>query len=265
MNQMQIFKNSKFGEVRVATTENGEPLFCLADVCNILGLQTNKVKERLNEKGWNTIPSLTNGGQQNIIFIDEPNFYKAVFQSRKAEAEQFQEWVTSEVLPSIRKHGAYMTSQVIEKALTDPDTLIQLATNLKEERKQKELLKEKLKIQEHVIRDSAPKVEYYENVLQSESLISTNIIAKDLGMSAMSLNRLLNKLGIIYRSGSTWVLYHRWQNFGYTKSRTYDYIDKSGVKQTAIHTYWTELGREFIVNQVNVYKEKHSRALSGNS
>jgi phage antirepressor YoqD-like protein len=156
-----------------------------------------------------------------------------------------------------------MTSQIIEKALTDPDTIIQLATNLKEERKQKELLKEKLKIQEHVIKESAPKVEYYENVLQSESLISTNIIAKDMGMSAPSLNRLLKRLGVIYRSGKTWVLYHRFQSFGYTGTRTFDYIDKNGVKQTAIHTYWTEKGREFVIGQVKIWDEKYKRAIGG--
>ena len=103
----QIFNNEEFGEVRTAVVNN-EPMFCLSDVCKALGLsQPSKVKERLNPKGVNTIPTPTNGGEQNLLYINESNFYKAVFQSRKESAERFTEWVTSEVLPSIRKTGSY--------------------------------------------------------------------------------------------------------------------------------------------------------------
>lgn len=266
MNQMQIFKSSKFGEVRVVTTENNEPLFCLVDVCGILDISNSSrvANDVLDDDLRCTYPIKDSMGRiQQTVFINESGLYQVIFQSRKQEAKQFRKWVTSEVLPVIRKHGAFLTSQVIEKVLMDPDTIIQLATNLKEERKQNELHREKLKLQEHVIKESAPKVEYYENVLQSESLISTNVIAKDMGMSAPSLNKLLNKLGIIYKSGSTWVLYHRWQSFGYTKSRTYDYMDRAGIKQTAIHMYWTEKGREFILKNVKAFNEKYSRALAG--
>ena len=107
MNELQIFNNEEFGEVRTAVVNN-EPMFCLSDVCKALGLsQPSKVKERLNPKGVNTIPTPTNGGEQNLLYINESNFYKAVFQSRKDSAERFTEWVTSEVLPSIRKTGRY--------------------------------------------------------------------------------------------------------------------------------------------------------------
>lgn len=107
MNELQIFNNEEFGEVRTAVVNN-DPMFCLSDVCKALGLsQPSKVKERLNPKGVNTIPTPTNGGEQNLLYINESNFYKAVFQSRKDSAERFTEWVTSEVLPSIRKTGRY--------------------------------------------------------------------------------------------------------------------------------------------------------------
>jgi len=174
MNELQIFKNNQFGEVRVAKSENNEPLFCLADVCKILDLQTNKVKERLNSDGWNTIPVIdTLGRKQNAIFVTEPNFYKTVFQSRKPEAEAFTDWVTSEVLPSIRKHGAYLIPNVVEKAIADPDTFIQLAMALKEERRQKQMLSEQAKLQEKVIKENAPNVEHFEKVLQSTSTYTT--------------------------------------------------------------------------------------------
>lgn len=111
---IRIFKNAQFGRIRTALGASGEPLFCLVDVCKILELQTNKVKQRINPKGWCSIPSPTNGGIQQLNFITEPNLYKCIFQSRKKEAEQFQDWVCEEVLPSIRKSGGYMVAHVDE-------------------------------------------------------------------------------------------------------------------------------------------------------
>lgn len=107
MNNLQIFNSAEFGEIRTVTID-GEPLFCLSDVCKSLGLtQPSKVKERLNEKGVNTIPTLTSGGEQKLLYINESNLYKVIFQSRKESAERFTDWVTSEVLPEIRKNGSY--------------------------------------------------------------------------------------------------------------------------------------------------------------
>lgn len=107
-NEVQVFQNEEFGEVR--TTEvNGEIWFCLSDVCKILDInQASKVKERLSQKGVVTIPTLTKGGKQSLIFVNEPNLYKTIFQSRKPEAERFADWVTEEILPSIRKTGGYV-------------------------------------------------------------------------------------------------------------------------------------------------------------
>ena len=107
MNELQIFKNEEFGEIRTVTID-GEPMFCLADICKALELsQPSKVKERLNQKGVNSIPTLTNGGTQKLLYVNESNLYKTIFQSRKESAERFTDWVTSEVLPSIRKTGQY--------------------------------------------------------------------------------------------------------------------------------------------------------------
>ncbi len=109
--ELQIFSNSEFGEIRTITKDD-EPMFCLADVCKALELtQPSKVKERLNPKGVNSIPTLTKGGEQKLLYINESNLYKTIFQSRKESAERFTEWVTSEVLPSIRKNGGYIAGQ----------------------------------------------------------------------------------------------------------------------------------------------------------
>lgn len=107
MDNLQIFSNSEFGEIRTITKDD-EPMFCLADVCKALELtQPSKVKERLNSKGVNIIPTLTKGGEQKLLYINESNLYKTIFQSRKESAERFTDWVTGEVLPSIRKTGSY--------------------------------------------------------------------------------------------------------------------------------------------------------------
>jgi anti-repressor protein len=109
--ELQIFSNSEFGEIRTITKDD-EPMFCLADVCKALELtQPSKVKERLNEKGVRSIPTLTKGGEQKLLYINEPNLYKTIFQSRKDSAERFTDWVTGEVLPSIRKNGGYIAGQ----------------------------------------------------------------------------------------------------------------------------------------------------------
>lgn len=100
-NELQIFNNPEFGEIRT-TVLNGEPMFCLKDVCKALGLaEPARVKARLNEKGVHSMNTLTKGGNQKLLYINESNLYKTIFQSRKESAERFTDWVTSEVLPSI--------------------------------------------------------------------------------------------------------------------------------------------------------------------
>lgn len=141
MNDLQIFKSEEFGEIRTVTID-GEAMFCLADVCKALELsQPSKVKERLNQKGVNSIPTLTNGGTQNLLYVNESNLYKTIFQSRKESAERFTDWVTSEVLPSIRKHGMY----AVDDLLNNPDMAIKAFTALKEEREKNKLLQEDVK------------------------------------------------------------------------------------------------------------------------
>ena len=120
MNQIKIFENPEFGKVRTALL-NDEPMFCLGDVCKALGIaQASKVKERLSEKGVHSIPTLTAGGEQRLLYINESNLYKAIFHSRKESAERFTDWVTSEVLPSIRKSGGYIAGQ---EQMTDSELM----------------------------------------------------------------------------------------------------------------------------------------------
>ena len=117
MNELQIFNSEEFGDIRTVTIEN-EPMFCLSDVCKALGLtQPSKVKDRLNEKGVSSIPTLTAGGEQKLLYINESNLYKTIFQSRKESAERFTDWVTSEVLPAIRKTGSYQKPMTTDQKI----------------------------------------------------------------------------------------------------------------------------------------------------
>lgn len=112
MNEVAIFSNDDFGEIRTVVID-GEVWFCLSDVCKSLGLtNVTEVKKRLNEKGVSIIETLTKGGTQNLLYVNEPNLYKIIFQSRKKEAEKFTDWVTGDVLPSIRKTGSYGQPQL---------------------------------------------------------------------------------------------------------------------------------------------------------
>lgn len=115
MNELYDFESEEFGNVRIVTVDN-EPMFCLPDVCRALGLiQPSKVRERLNEKGVRKIPTLTAGGEQKLLYVNESNLYKTIFQSRKEATERFTDWVTSEVLPAIRKTGSYHPMSTDEK------------------------------------------------------------------------------------------------------------------------------------------------------
>ena len=107
MSNLTVFKNQDFGEIRT-TLINNQPYFCLADVCRILDIKNARdCRKRLKDKGVASTDTLTEGGLQAMILVDESNLYRCIFQSRKSEAEKFQDWVTEEVLPEIRKTGSY--------------------------------------------------------------------------------------------------------------------------------------------------------------
>lgn len=139
MNELQIFENNEFGAVRTVVV-NSEPMFCLADVCRALDIShVTDVKNRLKQDGVVTAEVIDSlGRKQMAAFINEPNLYKTIFQSRKPEAEKFSDWVTSEVLPSIRKHGVY----AVDELLNNPELAIKAFTALKEERAKNKLLQE---------------------------------------------------------------------------------------------------------------------------
>ena len=146
MNELKTFQNPKFGTIRT-TTINGEPWFVAVDVCKALDIDNSRqALARLDEDEKNTvILNDGNRGNPNTAIVNEPGLYALVLSSRKPEAKAFKRWITHDVIPTIRKHGAYMTPETIEKVLSDPDTIIKLATELKEERERTAALNAKIK------------------------------------------------------------------------------------------------------------------------
>ncbi len=242
--EVQLFNNPQFGDIRVILDGNN-PLFVANDIAKSLGYTNPRkaVADHCKSRGVTKRDIPINGVNQTVTFIDEANLYRLVMRSNLPDVEPYQDWVCEEVLPSIRKNGAYLTQQKIDEVLSDPDTIIRLATQLKEERAEKERLELQNQMQETQLKLSAPKTEYFDTVLQSNSTHTTNQIAKELGMSAITLNKKLRSMGIQYLQSGQWLLSYKYQNKGYTKTRTHHYTDSLGREQTNIITVWTEIGR----------------------
>ena len=258
-NDIQIFNNPQFGSIRTAGTPE-QPLFCLADVCKILGLQASRVKDRLEKGVISSNPLLTSGGIQQLNFVNEDGLYDVILDSRKPEAKAFRKWVTSEVLPTIRKHGAYMTNDAIERALTEPDFLIQLAKSIKEERSKRLAVEavceeqrkqisqlgsqvDDLQSEVSVMKD---KVSYLDVILATKNSVLVTQIAQDYGESAILFNRRLNRMGIQYSRGKQWILYGPYKDCGYVTSETYVIKHKDGHEDVHMNTKWTQKGRRFL-------------------
>lgn len=241
MSDLKIF-NFKDLQVRTVLVEN-EPWFVAKDVCHILEIRNhNDALSRLSPamKGVGNTDTL--GGNQEMAIVSEAGVYKLVFTSRKPEAEAFTDWLASEVIPSIRKHGAYMTPATLEEAILNPDFGIRLLTSLKEEREARKVLELQTAQQRQIIHELQPKATYYDLCLQNKTLLSVTKIAKDYGMSGNALNSLLHELGVQYKQGDVWLLYQKHADKGYTQSKTH-VIDS---ERSAFHTYWTQSGRLFI-------------------
>ncbi|MXP04796.1 MULTISPECIES: phage antirepressor KilAC domain-containing protein [unclassified Apibacter] len=157
-------------------------------------------------------------------------------------------------IKELLRHGLTATPQKIDELIQNPDLVIGLATQLKQERQQTEYLRQQSAKQAQELQKQAPKVEYYNNVLNSESTYNTNLIAKELGMSARTLNKILADNKIQYKQAGVWVLNHKFQDKGFTKTKTTLYKGSDGIERTCMLTVWTEKGREFIHHQISTLK-----------
>lgn len=178
---IRLFSSPQFGQVRTAGTPDS-PQFCLADICAALDLTPSKVAQRLSEDVLSKYTLLTNGGEQLMNFVNEDGLYDVILDSRKAEARQFRKWITSEVLPSIRKNGVYASDNFIEQSLSDPDYAIRILTSLKEERMKSRALAERIEA-------DRPKVLFASAVETSDNSILIAEMAKILKQKGVDIGQ----------------------------------------------------------------------------
>lgn len=234
--QPQLF-NFKGQQVRTVIINN-EPYFVGKDVADILGYQnpSRDINRHVDEEDRQNYQNGSLASNRGMTVINESGLYSLILSSKMPQAHEFKHWVTSEVLPAIRKHGAYMTPKKIEEILTNPDTIIKLATQLKQEREGRLIAEQK-------VNELTPKATYYDKVLADKSLVPITLIAKDYGMSGRKMNKRLHELGVIYKQGKTWLLYAKYQKTGWTHSETIMVKKKDGTEKAVLNTKWTQKGR----------------------
>ena len=200
MNNLQIFNNDRFGEIRTVE-DGGKVLFCGSDVANALGYTNTRKALSDHCKGVTKCDTLTNGGNQTLNFIPEGDVYRLITHSKLPTAQEFEHWVFDEVLPSIRRNGAYMTDSTLEQALTSPDFLIQLATKLKDEQQKRREL-------ETQVEQDKPKVLFAQAVETAKTSILVGDLAKILKQNGVNTGqkRLFEQLrseGYLIKGGSS--------------------------------------------------------------
>ncbi|BDG67908.1 phage antirepressor [Enterococcus innesii] len=232
MNTPQIF-NFEQNEVRTILV-NDEPYFVGKDVAGVLGYSNTKdaLSRHVDSEDKTGSRITTSGQSREMTIINESGLYSMILKSKLPNARKFKRWVTSEVLPTIRKTGSYTNvPQSFAQAL-------RLAADLEE----------KNQLLEQQIAEYEPKISYLDMILSSTDTAATSQIAADYGMSAIALNKLLNELGVQHKVSGQWILYRKHMNQGYTKSHTSEIPKADGGVKVVMNTKWTQKGRVFIYN-----------------
>lgn len=251
MTELEIFNNPEFGQVR-AIEINGEGWLVGKDVAEALAYTNPQkaIRDHVDSEDKGVNEMVTPGGKQKIVVINESGVYSLVFGSKLPTAKKFKRWVTSEVIPSIRKHGAYMTEETLEKALLNPDGLIKILTALKNEQARTKALREEAAKQKQLIGELKPKADYTDKILASKGTVPITAIAKDYGMSGRAMNKVLADLKIIYQMAGQWLLYSRYQAKGYTHSKSFAFNHADGRPDVKMTTEWTQKGRLFLYQKL---------------
>lgn len=249
MQELEIFKNEEFGEVRTIMIDD-KPYFVANDIASALGYKRPADAVSAHCKGSVKYRYLTNGGQQEVKIIPEGDVYRLIIKSKLPNAQKFESWVMDEVLPTIRKHGAYMTEQTIEKALTSPDFLIQLATQLKQEQ-------EARKLAEQTIEKQKPLVEFANKVSDSYNVIDMGRMAKLLKDEHINIgrNRLFQWLRQKEILMTNNIPYQRYIDAGYFQVKESTYETPFGTK-TQQTTYVTGKGQLYITEKLRTESAK---------
>ena len=248
MQELKIFENAEFGEVRTLELD-GKPYFAGTDVARALGYSEphKAVARHCRDDGMKRTPIVDGlGREQEAVFISEGNLYRLIVSSKLPSAERFERWVFDEVLPTIRRHGLY----AIDDIIANPDLGIQALMALKAEREARAKLELDKTVLTQQIAELKPKASYYDLILQCSGLLSVTEIAKDYGLSAKALNKMLHDLGIQFNQSGVWFLYSKYQSCGYTQTKTQNYAKPDGTQGARVHTYWTQKGRLFLYDRL---------------
>ena len=229
--------------------ENGTAYLKLETVARGLGF--TQEKNGVEYVRWETVDrNLSELGFPNKLgkddFIPENVFYRLAMKAKNETAEKFQAYVADEVIPSIRKHGAYMTPKTLQEMLDDPGAMIEVLQRLREEQERREELETVVSVKDQQIAEMTPKAGYYDLILMNKDVMPISKIAKDYGMSAQRMNILLHEMGVQYKQGDIWLLYQQYAGEGYTHTKTDLYVDGEGEQHTRVRTCWTQKGRLFI-------------------
>ena len=235
MNEIQIFQNHEFGAIRTISNERGEAMFCAKDVCDTLGYNNSRdaLRNHVEAEDVEKFDTPTKGGKQKLNYINESGLYALVLFSKLDSAKRFKHWVTSEVLPSIRKQGGYMVVRP-----DDSDEII-LARAL-------QIMQATLQRRDELIAKLQPRAEYADHVLDSISCFTVTQIGKELGMTGHDLNVLLCSHKIQYAQSGQYLLYADYARQGLAKNRTFSREASDGTLHTRTYLVWTEKGRDFI-------------------
>ncbi|HDM8844790.1 BRO family protein [Staphylococcus aureus] len=240
---MQALQTFNFEELPVRTlTVNEEPYFVGKDVAEILGYSNTRdaLSKHVDEDDKKVLTSrnttLENLPNRGLTAVNESGLYSLIFSSKLESAKRFKRWVTSDVLPAIRKHGIYATDNVIENTLNNPDYIITVLTEYKKEKEQNLLLQQE-------IGELKPKADYVDEILKSTGTLATTQIAADYGISAQKLNKLLHEARLQRKVNKQWVLYSEHMGKSYTDSDTITIVRSDGREDTVLQTRWTQKGR----------------------
>lgn len=256
MNELKIFNNEEFGQIR-AIEQDGEPWFVGKDVTDILGYQnaSKALADHVDEEDKLNNESLSSLGQRGGWLINESGLYSLILSSKLPTAKKFKRWVTSEVIPSIRKHGAYLTDQKIEELLISPDTIINLATQIKEEREKNKVLAED-------VERMRPKELFADAVSASDSSIAVGDLAKYMKQNGVNIgrNRLFEELrnqGFLHKGGiSKNIPTQKSMDMGLFEVKETVFLDSNGTEKTKSTPRVTGKGQIYFLNKFLKYEEQ---------
>lgn len=252
--EMQLFNNPTFGQIRTAGTADN-PQFCLADLCRALGLNVNGVRQRLGDGVISTYPIPDSLGREQFTnFVNEDGLYDVILDSRKPEARAFRKWITSEVIPAIRRTGGYIpvTEQDTDEEIMAKALLISKRT-LEQQKQRIQMLEGENQFLTEENKLLAPKAQYTDDVLQSRETYTFEQMSKELGFRGVQqFTKTLVAKKICFKRSGTYMLYAQYADQKLTGSRTSRFFHRDGTPGSNTYTVWTEKGRMWLHKLFNV-------------